>query len=150
MKTIKERAKKLYMQFDLSTTTGYQRLALLEVKSFLMELANAPEPEPVAYLYRDNYRDLVVADSFQFGEFPVYAAPPAPSLPDGMILVRVNDLQKIAAHAKIAASNIVDYAKAGHTMYGWLDDSCTHADIAAQMANDLLAAAPTPQSNAKN
>lgn len=53
-------------------------------------------------------------------------------------------LQKIATHAKIAADNIVEHAKAKHTMTGWLDDACTHADIASDSAKKLLAATPSP------
>lgn len=66
------------------------------------------------------------------------------AVPDGYIQVKAEELQRIATHAKIAADNIVEYSKAGHTMYGWLDDACTHADIAAKNASAMLAAAPSP------
>lgn len=61
-----------------------------------------------------------------------------PPRPEDHVTVSVDTLQKIALSAKIAADNIVAYSKAGHTMYGWLDDACTQADIASNEAKKLL------------
>lgn len=79
MKTIKERAAQLLKSRSDEESIG-DAFALLE------ELTNAPEPEPVAVV-RDNIGGALsftcfgAVDTFPVG-MKLYAAPPAPSVPD--------------------------------------------------------------------
>jgi len=64
------------------------------------------------------------------------------TIPEGMALVRVYQLEHAGRQAKIAADCIVGFSKAKPGgMCGWLDDACTAADIAASDIRAMLAAA---------
>jgi hypothetical protein len=66
----------------------------------------------------------------------------AQGVPEGMVLVNRTKLELANQQAALAEQLIVNYAKAGHTMYGYLDDSCTAAGIAAREITAMLSAAP--------
>lgn len=53
-----------------------------------------------------------------------------------------DEVLRAATHVKIAADNIVQFAKANPGgMCGWLDDACTHADVAKGILDALLQSA---------
>lgn len=153
MKTIKERAQQLMEKFLACRTSGERKELSWELAELVEQLANAPEPEPVAWLFHFNNGETNVCLSkeaaaeiskyLEDGETvkPLYTTPPAPSVPDGWKLVPIEpDPEQI--HAMRSAFYRVRRGGIG----GQTIDAYYQRENAPELAaySAMLAAAPTP------
>jgi hypothetical protein len=105
MKTIKERAKAIYLQWAESTEFDSGGANAYAMGCLLQEIANAPEPEPVAHaILLPNGATRIWFSDRDSGELwraregveqeltPLYTAPPAPSVPDSKTLQFLTDV----------------------------------------------------------
>lgn len=110
MKTIKERAKAIIFEHESDIATAFSRAFAL-----VQEIANAPEPEPVAWNVdgKDGETMCVTDNKFAADRYiacgyvvePLYTAPPAPIVPDGWRLVPYTPTVLMLERAGYAVNN---------------------------------------------
>lgn len=86
MKTLKEMAAEMLLRWNAATSDVEEDGVGYDMSELLQEIANAPEPEPVAYVtgYNNGYPTIAPINSalcMAIGT-ALYSAPPAPSVPD--------------------------------------------------------------------